>query len=63
MKQRLLILASFFSLVLCAQPDSLRKIEPNRETSFDNYELLVIALVALLVLMGMRFWFKRTRKH
>jgi hypothetical protein len=63
MKQGLLLLASFFSLLLYAQPDSIRKIEPDMETSFENYELLIIAILALLVLMGMRFWFKRTRKH
>ena len=33
------------------------------QTSFDKYELLVIAVVGLLLLMGIRFWFKRTRKR
>ena len=60
----LLLLASFFSsLLLWAQTDATREIEPDRETSFENYELLIIAVLALLLLMGIRFWFKRTRKH
>lgn len=41
----------------------MRKIEPDKETSFDNYELLVIAILGLLLLIGLRFWFRRTRKH
>ena len=63
MKYLLLILSSFFSLYLPAQTDTLRTIEPDRETSFENYELLVIAILGLLILMGLRVWFKRTRKH
>jgi hypothetical protein len=63
MKYLLLLLFFFLSLVLPAQTDSLRPIEPDRETSFENYELLVIALLGLIILMGMRVWFKRTRKH
>jgi hypothetical protein len=46
-----------------AQNDSARVIEPDRETSFENYELLAIAVLGLLLLMGLRFWFRRTRKH
>lgn len=63
MKQFLLLCFSFFATHLLAQTDNVRKIEPNQETSFDNYELLAIALVGLLLLIGLRFWFKRTRKH
>jgi hypothetical protein len=63
MKQLLLLCFSFFATHLLAQNDNVRKIEPNQETSFDNYELLAIALVGLLLLIGLRFWFKRTRKH
>ena len=60
----LLLFASFFSsLLLLAQTDVTREIEPDRETSFENYELLIIAVLALLLLIGIRFWFKRTRKH
>jgi hypothetical protein len=46
-----------------AQTDSARVVEPDRETSFENYELLAIAVIGLLLLMGLRFWFRRTRKH
>ena len=65
------ILRSFFLICLSllvvaavAQPvDSIREIEPDRETSFENYELLILAIVGFLLLIGLRFWFKRTRKH
>lgn len=62
---RYLFLIGFTMLAFIgfAQIDSVRVIEPDRETSFENYELLVIALLGLLLLMGLRFWFKRTRKH
>ncbi|MBB1285454.1 hypothetical protein HRH25_13805 [Flavisolibacter sp. BT320] len=63
MKYLLLLASIFTSLFLWAQTDATREIEPDRETSFENYELLIIAVLALVVLMGIRFWFKRTRKH
>ena len=63
MKYGLLGCATFFSFVLFAQADSVRKIEPDMQTSFDKYELLIIAVIGLLLLMGLRFWFKRTRKQ
>ncbi|WP_121352897.1 hypothetical protein [Flavisolibacter nicotianae] len=63
MKYLLAACFSFPVLFLFAQTDSVRKIEPDKESSFDNYELLVIAIVGFLLLMGLRFWFKRTRKH
>jgi hypothetical protein len=59
MKSLLTLLTSLGSLLLFAQSDSIRKIEPERETSFDNYELLIIAILGLLILMGLRFWFRR----
>ena len=62
MKYRLLICFTFLIRLSFAQ-DSIRRIEPDRETSFENYELLAIAILGLLVLMGLRFWFKRTRKR
>lgn len=60
-----LLAACFFFLSLSAfsQGDTVgRSIEPGMETSFENYELLLIAVLGLLLLMGLRFWFKRTRK-
>lgn len=64
MKYFLLLCFSFLSLYAMAQADTLgRKIEPDMETSFENYELLIIAILGLLLLMGLRFWFRRTRKN
>ncbi|NTS40187.1 hypothetical protein HRG84_04655 [Flavisolibacter sp. BT320] len=63
MKYLFLLASTFYSLLLRAQTDVTREIEPDRETSFENYELLIIAVLALVLLMGIRFWFKRTRKH
>jgi hypothetical protein len=63
MKRLPLFLLFFFSLQAFAQADSVRKIEPGQQTNFDKYELLIIAMVGLLLLMGLRFWFKRTRKQ
>ena len=60
----LLLFASFFcSILLLAQTEIAREIEADQETSFENYELLIIAVLGLLLLIGIRFWFRRTRKH
>lgn len=64
MKYLLLVCFALITVAALSQPiDSVRVIEPDRETSFENYELLIIAILGLLLLMGLRFWFKRTRKH
>lgn len=63
MKYLALVCFSFLSLLSFAQANSGRKIEPAQETSFDNYELLIIAIAGLLILIGLRFWFRRTRKR
>lgn len=63
MKYLLLIWFSFLSFFCLAQADTARKIEPAQQTSFDNYELRIIAIVGLLLLIGLRFWFRRTRKR
>ena len=64
MKYGLLFFFNFLSLWAMAQRDSLaREIEPDMETSFENYEVLIIAVLGLLLLIGLRFWFRRTRKH
>jgi hypothetical protein len=63
MKYILLFYFFFLSLAAFAQADSMgREIEPDMETSFENYELLILALLGLLLLIGLRFWFRRTRK-
>lgn len=63
MKYPVFFCVALFSLVASAQPDSVRTIEPGLQTSFEKYELLIIAVVGLALLMGLRFWFKRTRKR
>ena len=64
MKYAFIIYFTFLTCMAQAQPDSLgRAIEPEMETSFENYELLIIAFLGLLILVGLRFWFKRTRKR
>ena len=63
MKRLFLFGFCLLSLLCFAQTDSFRVIEPDQETSFENYELLIMAVAGLLLLMGIRFWFKRTRKH
>ena len=64
MKYLLLIYFSFLSLLSFSQADTIgRAIEPDMETSFENYELLIIAVLGLLLLMGLRFWFRRTRRR
>lgn len=60
------LLAIYFTVLWLfsfSQGDSnARAIEPDMETSFDNYELLIIALLGLIVLIGLRVWFKRKMK-
>jgi hypothetical protein len=63
MKYLLTFLGAVWTFVLAAQSNPVREVEPDRETSFENYELLLIALLGLLLLIGLRFWFRRTRKH
>ena len=59
-----LVVLSVLSFLSFAQTDTVNvAVEPGQETSFEKYELLVIAIVGLLLLMGLRFWFKRTRRH
>jgi hypothetical protein len=64
MKYILLICFSVLTLLTLAQGDSIvRKIEPDMETSFENYELLIVAVIGLLLLIGLRFWFWRRKKR
>ena len=63
MKFFLVIYFSILTLVSFSQGDSnARAIEPDMETSFENYELLIVAILGLLLLIGFRFWFRRRRK-
>jgi hypothetical protein len=62
MKRLCLSLVLFLPLSLLAQNDSVRKIEPGQQTSFDRYGSLMVAIGGLLLVMGLRFWFKRKRQ-
>ena len=37
-------------------------VQPDMETSYENYELLIIAIAGLAVLLLIYFYFKRTRR-
>lgn len=63
MKHLFLSCTLFLSSFLFAQSDTVRKIEPGQQTSFDKYGLLIIAVAGLLLLMGLRFWFKRRQNN
>jgi LPXTG-motif cell wall-anchored protein len=41
--------------------DSLQPIEPDMETSFENTELLIVALIGLALLLALYFFFRRRR--
>lgn len=62
MKALLFFLFIFLSTLCFPQTDTVRQIEPAQKTSFDNYQLLLVALLGLAILIGLRFWFKRRRK-
>lgn len=44
-----------------AQNDSIRKIEPRKETSFTSGDVLLIGLAALALLVAIYFLFRRAR--
>lgn len=62
MKRLLLYSLLLLSLPALSQNDTLRSVEPQMETSYDNMELLVIALVGLVLLIAMYFFFRKTRR-
>ncbi|MGI8600093.1 MAG: hypothetical protein ACR2KB_12645 [Chitinophagaceae bacterium] len=62
-KKSIFLLPVFMTITTAnAQIDSIRVIEPDKETSFENYELLVIAIAGFLILLGVYFFFKRSRR-
>ena len=64
MKRLLIPCLLLLSLAALAQNDTTaRPVEPNMETSYDNMELLIIALVGLVLLIAMYFFFRKTRKR
>jgi hypothetical protein len=62
-KKSIFLLPVFMTITTAnAQIDSIRVIEPDKETSFENYELLIIAIAGFLILLGVYFFFKRSRR-
>lgn len=61
MKIILSSLALIMGMASLAQ-DTLPPPITNRETSFDNYELLVIALIGLALLLALYFMWRRRRR-
>jgi divalent metal cation (Fe/Co/Zn/Cd) transporter len=62
MKSIFLSLCLFLSTITLAQPGTTKAIEPDQETSYENMELLVIALVGLFILLLVYFFFRRNRR-
>lgn len=61
MKRLLIPCLLLLSLATLAQNDTTRPVEPQMETSYDNMELLIMALVGLVLLIAMYFFFRKTR--
>jgi hypothetical protein len=57
----LLVCALPFTFYAFAQTESPRVIEPERKSSYDNEDLLLITLAALALLMAIYFLFRRSR--
>jgi len=62
MKTKLFFFFLLVSNMALAQADSTRVPEPNLETSYDNQELLIMALAGLALLLVLYFFFKRSRR-
>jgi len=62
MKKALLSLYFLLITALASAQDSTKPVEPEMETSYENYELLIIALVGLVILLLIYFYFRRTRR-
>jgi LPXTG-motif cell wall-anchored protein len=59
MKTKLLFFFLLVSNFTWAQADSIKPVEPNMETSSDNQELMIIALVGLVILLVLYFFFRK----
>ena len=59
--KKITFLLFFLPLFALAQT-ATDPVEPNMETSYENYELLFIALAGLGILLLIYFYFKRTRR-
>ena len=62
MKKALCLPFLLITTFLQAQ-DTLRQVEPGQDTSYDNKDLILIALAALALLMAIYFLFRRSRRN
>jgi len=61
MKKLLTFCFLVFTALAYAQNDSVRAIEPNKKTSYDSKDLILIALAALALLLAIYFLFRRAK--
>jgi hypothetical protein len=61
MKKVLTFCFLFFITLAYSQGDSIRAVEPNKKTSYDSKDLILIALAALALLVAMYFLFRRAK--
>ena len=60
--KKLFILCSLFLITVAySQSDTIRAVEPNKKTSYDSKDLILIALAALALLVAMYFLFRRAK--
>lgn len=62
MKHVITICFLFLTAMAQAQLDTVPQVEPNRETSYTNQDLLLISFAALAILIAIYFLFRRVRK-
>ena len=62
MKKLIAIPALLLAFISGAQ-DTIRKVEPELETSFTNEDLLLLALAGFAVLIAIYFLFRRAKKR
>ncbi len=58
----LLTVFSFFLVAICFAQDSLGAVEP-QQSSYENKDLIMLALAAFGVLMAAYFLFRRAKKR
>ena len=62
--KKLLVLFFFLLNVHCLlAQDTANSVEPDMETSFENTELMIVALIGLALLLALYFFFRRRRKQ
>ena len=63
MKRNILFLSLLISTLAYSQVDSVRAIEPEQETSYDNEDLLLISFAGLALLLAIYFLFRRSKNR